>query len=154
MRRHLLAILTAVSTLPATAAEQPWDVLGIGGGGGMFTPAASPYDPGLMLMSCDMSGSYRSLDGGKHWEMIHWSQLHSSLGCRPLFTPEAIYWVCGSELRASRDKAKTWRPVVEGKAPWTGAPTRLAASKSSLFVGTDAGLWRSPDGPSSACSRA
>ncbi|MBM4032486.1 MAG: hypothetical protein FJ291_11970 [Planctomycetes bacterium] len=112
----------------------------------MFTPAASPHDPGLMLMSCDMSGSYRSTDGGKHWEMIHWSQLHSSLNCRPLFTPDAIYWVCGPELRVSRDKAKTWKPVIEGKAPWTGAPTRLAASKSSVFVGTEAGLWRSADG--------
>ena len=130
----------------ALAADGEFRVLGIGGGGGMFTPAASPYDPDLMLMSCDMSGSYRSLDGGKHWEMIHWSQLHSSLNCRPLFTPDAIYWVCGSELRVSRDKAKTWSPAVAGKAPWTGSPTRLAASKSALFVGTDTGIWRSPDG--------
>ncbi len=139
-------IVTLALGVAAFAAEGEFHVLGIGGGGGMFTPAASPYDPGLMLMSCDMSGSYRSTDGGKHWEMIHWSQLHSSLGCRPLFTPDAIYWVNGAELRVSRDKAKTWTPVVAGKAPWTGAPTRLAASKTSLFVGTDTGLWRSADG--------
>ncbi|HUT34435.1 MAG TPA: hypothetical protein VNE39_13195 [Planctomycetota bacterium] len=145
MATRVAGIVLALS-VGALGAAGEFQVLGIGGGGGMFTPAASPYDPGLILMSCDMSGSYRSLDGGKHWEMIHWSQLHSSLNCRPLFTPDAIYWVCGSELRVSRDKAKTWTPVVAGKAPWTGAPTRLAASKSSLFVGTDAGLWRSPDG--------
>ena len=141
------SVLLVLSVLSAArAAEQPFHVLGIGGGGGMFTPAVSPHDPGLMLLSCDMSGSYRSPDGGKHWEMIHWSQLHSSLRCRPLFTPEAIYWVCGSELRVSRDQGKTWAPVVAGKAPWTGAPTRLAALKSTLFVGTNAGLWRSADG--------
>ncbi len=144
---RVLSVLSVVSVLSALpAAEQSWQVLGIGGGGGMFTPAASPYDPDVMLLSCDMSGSYRSTDGGKHWEMIHWSQLHSSLGCRPLFASDAIYWVCGSELRVSRDKGKTWKPVVKDKAPWAGSPTRLGASENSLFVGTDAGLWRSPDG--------
>lgn len=147
------AALALTVGLPAAGGE--YRVLGIGGGGGMFTPAASPHDPGLMLLSCDMSGSYRSLDGGKRWEMIPWSQLHSSRNCRPLFTPDAIYWVCGPELRVSRDKAKTWAPVVAGKPPWTGAVTRLAASESSLFVGTDAGLWRSPDGGTSwsPCAR-
>ena len=148
MRPWVLCVLSVLSVPPVlcSAGGTDWQVLGIGGGGGMFTPAASPYDPDLMLMSCDMSGSYCSPDGGKHWEMIHWSQLHSSLSCRPLFTPDAIYWVCGPELRVSRDKAKTWSPVVAGKAPWTGAVTRIAASRTSLFVGTDSGLWRSPDG--------
>lgn len=145
MRSRIVAWLLAFG-LSAFGAEGQFQVTGLGGAGGMYTPAASPDDPGLMLVSCDMGGSYRSLDGGKHWEMIHWSQLNSSLGCRPLFTPDAIYWASGPELRVSRDKAKTWAPVVEGKAPWTGAVTRLAASPTSLFVGTDAGLWRSPDG--------
>jgi len=143
-----LALLAAASLL-ASAADKDFQVTGIGGAGGMFTPAASPTEPDLMLVSCDMSGSYRSVDGGKHWEMIHWSQLHSSLSCRPLFAGDAIYWIAGGELRVSRDKAKSWSPVVEGKAPWAGAVTRLAATDAQppvLFVGTDAGLWRSPDG--------
>jgi hypothetical protein len=36
----------------------------------MFTPAISPADPNLVLVNCDMSGAYRSTDGGQNWEMI------------------------------------------------------------------------------------
>jgi len=151
MRPRPLAVLSvlfvlSVPSVGGGAAEQPWQVTGIGGGGGMFTPAASPHDPDLMLMSCDMSGSYRSLDGGKHWEMIHWSQLHSSLNCRPLFGSEqGIYWASGPELKLSKDKGKTWAAVVPGEKPWGNAAiTRLAVVPGNpiLFVGTDTGLWR------------
>jgi len=141
----VLLVLSVLSVLSAAAEEPRFQVLGIGGGGGMFTPAASPHDPGLMLLSCDMGGSYRSLDGGRHWEMIHWSQLNSSLGCHPLFAGPGIYWASGPELKLSKDKGKTWSPVVTGEKPWGNAAiTRLDAVPGNpiLFVGTDTGLWR------------
>jgi photosystem II stability/assembly factor-like uncharacterized protein len=102
-----------------------------------------------MLVSCDMSGSYRSLDGGRHWEMIHCRQIRSTRSCRPLFLQDATYWATGPDLRVSRDKAKTWKPVLTGAPPWEGAAvTHIAATsaeKPVLFVGTDTGLWRSAD---------
>jgi len=132
------------------AAERAFEVTGMGGAGGMYTPSVSPYDPDLMLISCDMSGSYRSLDGGKHWELIHHRQLSGSLRCRPLFLKDAILWVSGGTLKISRDRGETWEAVVKGDAPWAGADiVRLAAVESAspvLFVGTREGLWRSPDG--------
>ena len=54
------SVLLVLAALSVGAGEQPFRVLGIGGGGGMFTPAVSPHRPGLMLLSCDMSGSYRA----------------------------------------------------------------------------------------------
>ncbi len=134
----------------ARAAEKAFEVTGMGGAGGMYTPSVSPYDPNLMLISCDMSGSYRSLDGGKHWELIHCKQISGSRACRPLFLRDASLWASGSTLKVSRDKGATWTPVVTGEAPWANAGiTRLAANDSEppvLFVGTGTGLWRSPDG--------
>ena len=59
------------------AASRGWTSLGLGGGGAMFTPAISPVDPNLILLNCDMSGSYRSTDGGESWELIHYRQLTS-----------------------------------------------------------------------------
>ncbi|MCM1438478.1 MAG: hypothetical protein NC131_04625 [Roseburia sp.] len=42
-------------------------VLGIGGGGAVFTPAISPFDPDDMLVSVDMGGVYISHSAGKEW---------------------------------------------------------------------------------------
>jgi hypothetical protein len=35
-----------------------WEFVGPGGGGAMFSPTVSPHDPGVALVSCDMTGSY------------------------------------------------------------------------------------------------
>ena len=67
-----------------------WTSLGLGGGGAMFTPAISPADPRLILLNCDMSGGYRSTDGGKNWEMIHYRQLRARRACSPVWHPDAI----------------------------------------------------------------
>ena len=53
----------------------------------MYTPAISPVDPNLILSSCDMSGVYRSTDGGKNWELIPYKQLTSSTSVRPVWHP-------------------------------------------------------------------
>jgi len=161
-----LSAAAGVGEVGATSSAQPQQafvVTGMGGAGGMYTPSVSPFDPNLMLISCDMGGAYRSLDGGKHWELIPFKQLGNSLSCRPAFLPDAVFWVSGNELRVSTDKAATWRPVVDGAAPWQSARiTRLAtlaAEPPVLFAGTDAGLWRSTDsgktweqGPSGRCT--
>jgi len=141
-----------VPVQPAT--KTTFKVIGIGGAGGMFTPSCGP-DGKTMLVSCDMSGSYRSVDGGKSWEMIHWRQIGSSRGCRPCFAMgdgEEIYWATGASLRVSKDKGKTWTPVVKGEAPWgREGITHIAAivegdnegeSVAFLVVGTASGLWR------------
>jgi hypothetical protein len=61
-----------------------WRPVGMGGGGAMFTPAISPADPARVLLSCDMSGVYRSADGGTSWEMIHYQDRIHRHRLRPL----------------------------------------------------------------------
>src|SRR5215469_11042577 len=68
-------------------ARPGWTPLGLGGGGAMYMPAISPADPRLMLLGCDMSGSYRSTDGGRNWEMIHYRQLTGTTSVRPIWHP-------------------------------------------------------------------
>src|ERR1700686_2551458 len=46
-------------------------VIGPGGGGAMFPPTISPHDPNTVLVSCDMTGSYISHDGGESWRMFN-----------------------------------------------------------------------------------
>src|SRR5688500_16386447 len=129
----------------ARAAGRPFAVTGLGGAGAMYTPMVSPFDPNLMLLSCDMSGCYRSEDGGGHWELIHTREMSSGTGCRPFFLRGAILWATGPALKISRDKGATWQPLLAGEAPWGTAPvTRLSGNPGrpeQLLVGTDTGLW-------------
>ncbi len=57
----------------ACFAQRPgqFTVLGPGGGGAMFNPAISPHDPNTVLVSCDMTGSYITHDGGQSWRMFN-----------------------------------------------------------------------------------
>jgi len=142
-------LLLAVALLcgRVQAADKAFAVTGMGGAGGMYTPSVSPYDPNLMFISCDMSGSYRSLDGGKHWELIHCEQISGSRGCRPTFFPGGVLWASGPTVKVSRDKGATWEPLTEGPPPWGSvAVTVLAPNPAThrglLFVGTDTGVWR------------
>lgn len=46
-------------------------VIGPGGGGAMFNPTISPHDVNTVLVSCDMTGSYITHDGGRTWRMFN-----------------------------------------------------------------------------------
>jgi photosystem II stability/assembly factor-like uncharacterized protein len=46
-------------------------VIGPGGGGAMFNPTISPHDLNTVLISCDMTGSYITHDGGRSWRMFN-----------------------------------------------------------------------------------
>jgi photosystem II stability/assembly factor-like uncharacterized protein len=46
-------------------------VIGPGGGGAMFNPTISPHDTNTVLVSCDMTGSYITHDGGRTWRMFN-----------------------------------------------------------------------------------
>ncbi|MFB3894356.1 MAG: WD40/YVTN/BNR-like repeat-containing protein [Phycisphaerae bacterium] len=153
--RHSLILTVAAAVVVLTAAgaaaqtntgKGSFEVTGMGGAGGMYTPTISPYDNQLMFMSCDMSGSYRSTDGGKSWRLIHYKQIHSSLRARPAFTKDAVYWDdSGSILKVSRDKGETWQEVVKGDGPWKAGITHIAAGQSVLCVGGAEGVWISSD---------
>ncbi len=149
MRRSLLGLL-AVFALASWAVAAPsgvdgWQVNGIGGAGGMYTPTISPYDHNFMLLSCDMSGSYRSLDGGMSWQLIHYMQIRSTLQARPAFTKSLVFWAEEGILKYSADKGLTWTAVpIDGGAPWRGTITSIAVVDMfpiTISVGTGDGVW-------------
>lgn len=145
-----IVILLPVKIFPQSLTPGNLEVLGLGGAGGMYTPASSPVDSELLFVSCDMSGSYRSIDGGESWSMIHSSELRSSRSCRPMFAGDTIYWIAEGQLRMSTDKGKSWKPLINGNAPWgNNTVIRLAhirINPSTLFVGAGNTVYVSENG--------
>ena len=116
----------------------------------MYTPAISPVDPNLILLGCDMSGAYRTTDGGQNWEMIHYRQLTGSTTVRPVWHPTepGLAYAAGGwrgPLKITRDKGQTWSDVP-------GAPSGVTAigidpgHPDLMLVGGRRGIARSTDG--------
>ena len=67
----LFAFLPAALAFDGAPRYDRWEVIGPGGGGGIFLPTISPHDANLLLVSCDMTGAYISHDGGRSWRMFN-----------------------------------------------------------------------------------
>ena len=151
-----------------------WEVLGPGGGGAQFNPTISPVDPNLVLVSCDMTGSYISLDGGNSWRMFNLRGVVRFFVADP--RDSNIIYAATEGLYRSRNKGKTWdliypvqndfpKPVISGDHAEERLMTRqgihsvvnaLAVDpddSNSLFaaisVGGKSGLYHSQDGAKS-----
>jgi photosystem II stability/assembly factor-like uncharacterized protein len=133
-----------------SSSSSAWQSLGLSGGGAMYTPAISPVDPKLMMLNCDMSGAYRSTDGGANWQMIHYRQLLGSTSVRPVFPPtdaKTVFAVNGwaGGLKVSHDKGASWQQVP-------GLPNSISAiaidpgNPKLMLVGTGEGAFRSTNG--------
>jgi photosystem II stability/assembly factor-like uncharacterized protein len=95
----------------AIAQERPgaWQVIGPGGGGAQFNPTVSPVDPNLVLVNCDMTGTYISTDGGSSWRMFNLRGVARFIVLDPVNSN--ILYVATGGLYRSKDKGKTWELV-------------------------------------------
>ena len=129
---------------------QRWHPVGLSGGGGTETPAISPHDPRFMLLNCDMSGAYRSTDGGANWHMLPWRELTGCPFCAPVWharDPAVVYAAhsYAATLRRSADGGATWAPFGRGLP---GDLRQLATDPGDaarLWAGTVNGLYYSHD---------
>jgi len=73
MKFRIAIVMVFVFCLASAWAQRPGNfrVIGPGGGGAMFHPTISPHDVNTVLVSCDMTGSYITHDGGKTWRMFN-----------------------------------------------------------------------------------
>ncbi len=86
-----------------------WHVLGPGGGGAQFNPTLSPVDPNLVLVNCDMTGSYVSVDGGNSWRMFNLRGVVRFFVTDPL--DSNVIYAATKGLYRSKDKGKTWELI-------------------------------------------
>lgn len=99
-----LAIVVCFSFINSTSAQ--WKTVGYGGGGAMFFPEVSPFNPDLAFVSCDMTGNYVTHNGGGSWRMFN---LHSPVDFY-VFDPIDSNTVYANSigLFKSTDRGTTW----------------------------------------------
>ena len=99
-------------------AVNSWRVVGAGGGGAMFNPVVSPLNPELALVSCDMTGSYITENGGADWRMFNLRGVVDFYA----FDPKDFrtIYANSSALFRSTDAGKTWHAVYPPPSEITG----------------------------------
>lgn len=84
-------------------------VVGPGGGGAMFNPTVSPHDPNTVLISCDMTGSYITHDGGQSWRMFNLRGVVRFFVFDPL--DSKVMYAEATGLWRSTDAGETWNLI-------------------------------------------
>jgi photosystem II stability/assembly factor-like uncharacterized protein len=122
MHRTILraVVALALSCCTASAASRPggFHIIGPGGGGAMFNPTISPHDPNTVLLSCDMTGSYITHDGGRSWRMFNLGGTTRFFVFDPL-DPHTMYAETIGLWR-STDDGESWKLVYPKPAAVEG----------------------------------
>ena len=111
MKLHVIVTAVLLLCLTYAWAQRPGDfrVIGPGGGGAMFNPTISPHDVNTVLVSCDMSGSYITHDGGQTWRMFNLRGVVDFFAFDPR-DPKTMY-AHATGLWRSVDGGKSWSLV-------------------------------------------
>ena len=101
-----------------TGRNDDWSLVGAGGGGAMFNPTVSPHDSNLVFVSCDMTGSYVTENGGDSWRMFNIRGVTDFYAFDPN-EPNVVY-ANSSALFRSMDVGKTWSVIYPGPSEISG----------------------------------
>jgi len=95
-----------------------WETVGFGGGGATFYPEISPFNSDYAFVSCDMTGSFVTYDGGESWRMFN---LHSPVDFY-VFDPLDSNTVYANSvgLFKSTDKGVTWNLIYPSPSETSG----------------------------------
>jgi photosystem II stability/assembly factor-like uncharacterized protein len=104
-----LILILALSGCTWAARPGDFRVIGPGGGGAMFNPTVSPHDEHTVLISCDMTGSYITHDGGRSWRMFNLRGTARFFVFDPI-DPKTMY-AAVTGLWRTRDGGETWTIV-------------------------------------------
>jgi len=131
-----LPVLVVVS-LTASFAQRPgnFKIIGPGGGGAMFNPTISPHDPNTVLVSCDMTGSYITHDGGRTWRMFNLRGVVNFFVFDPL-DPKTMY-AHATGLWRSTDGGESWNLVYPNPSDVKGVKMNSDHADEQILADPD-----------------
>jgi hypothetical protein len=118
--------------------DDPWEVIGPGGGGSQFYPSVSPHDAKRVLVACDMTGSYLTEDGGTRWRMFNLGGTTRFFEWDP--NNANVIYAGSNGLYRSADRGKSWNLLF----PAAGQVTRVEAIDDSAFEARIVGGSQAP----------
>lgn len=99
-------MMLAICFITLTTHADDFTIVGPGGGGAMYNATINPHDVSEALVSCDMTGSYISHDGGHSWRMFDLRGSVHFFAFDPLL-PHTIY--AGTDgLWRSTNNGESW----------------------------------------------
>jgi photosystem II stability/assembly factor-like uncharacterized protein len=110
-------------------------VIGPGGGGAMFNPTISPHDVNTVLISCDMTGSYITHDGGQTWRMFNLRGVVNFFVFDPQ-DPKTMY-AHATGLWRSRDGGETWKLVAPAPSTVLGVKMNSDHADETILASSD-----------------
>ncbi len=133
----LLRAFLVISFLASAFAQRPGDfrILGPGGGGAMFNPTISPHDPNTVLISCDMTGSYITHDGGRTWRMFNLRGVVDFFVFDPLDSKTMYAHATG--LWRSTDDGEHWNLVYPSPSAVKGVQMNSDHSDEHIIADPD-----------------
>ena len=125
MRNPLLIILLLLSTVLTAQVPDVWHSRGMGGGGAVYSPSISPFNPDEVWLSCDMSVISRSSDFGLTWRTVGFDTLTGKRNSTVNFTnhPDTLYVEAADPAtsknypKRSSDGGNTWE-IIPNAAYW------------------------------------
>ena len=119
--------------------------VGLGGGGSIYAPAVAPYNSNIIFVSCDMTGLYRSKDGGLTWTMMDERQVQGNTSFSVAFDPTTPGHIVGYHpsfgLVESFDTGDTWHQFSPSRPDFITAAAFSTDNPSKLVVGTSSGVF-------------
>jgi photosystem II stability/assembly factor-like uncharacterized protein len=110
IRRCLIVLVIFLAPGSVLLAQhRNFEIVGPGGGGAMFNATVSPHNSNDVLVSCDMTGSYISHDGGRSWRMFNLRGVARFFAFDPN-RPRTVYASTGPLWR-SVDAGDSWQLV-------------------------------------------
>lgn len=137
MKLHLFRAILVVVCLTSAFADRPrgFRVIGPGGGGAMFNPTISPHDANTVLVSCDMTGSYVTHDGGRTWRMFNLRGVVNFFVFDPL-DPKTIY-AHATGLWRSTDGGERWDLVYPSPSAVKGVKMNSDHADEQILADPD-----------------
>jgi len=137
MKLHIFRALLVVVCLTSAFADRPggFRVIGPGGGGAMFNPTISPHDSNTVLVSCDMTGSYITHDGGRSWRMFNLRGVVDFFVFDPL-DPKTMY-AHATGLWRSTDGGENWNLVYPSPSAVEGVKLNSDHSDEHILANPD-----------------
>ena len=101
----------------------------------MFNPTVSPHDPNTVLISCDMTGSYITHDGGRTWRMFNLRGVVNFFVFDPL--DSKTMYAHATALWRSTDSGETWNLVYPNPSAVKGVKMNSDHSDELILADPD-----------------